>query len=425
MKLRHRLLLDYAVIVALALVAAGLMAPMVERIGGDGPRRWGVLAIVGSLLAIAGGVLASARARAIRRSIEDRLLAEQQRNRAVLSNIRDGLVLLDGAGRIERLNAVAVSQFGADAADGVGRQPGAVFAVESLDAAVRDALRDPAHRHVALADIERGSGAGRRVLACTLAPFADPHCPGLLIVVRDVTVERDFERLRTEFVLHASHELRTPVATLSMAAELLAERSRPEPGSTEADLLDTLCGESMRMARLLDDLLDLGRLRAAPRHPCRESCAAGELAIEALDHVRLLAGNRHQRLEARVDDEAAILHVDRELLMRCLDNLLGNAVRHAPDNGCVALGIAVAADGSAHIDVVDDGPGIPEGQREEIFEPLRRGPDRPGGAGLGLALAREIVELHGGTIAVDDAPGGGARFIIDLPNIAERGDPPA
>lgn len=224
------------------------------------------------------------------------------------------------------------------------------------------------------------------------------------------------------FVADASHELRTPLAVIRGNLELL-ER----PDGDESDRAEALCAvrdELARTERLVEDLLALARLEdGTPRRP-----------FQPLDVSILLQelSNRARVLGSRTIEIAAIdgLWVlgDPDLLEGALANLVGNAVRHTAAEGRISLGSRPAGD-AVVITIADDGPGIPEQHLDRVFERFHRVPSprdtEGGGSGLGLAITQRVVDVHGGTISAENAPGGGAVFTVSLPRYAgEHADPP-
>jgi signal transduction histidine kinase len=213
------------------------------------------------------------------------------------------------------------------------------------------------------------------------------------------------------FVADASHELRSPLAR--MRAELEVDAAHPasaDPAATAASVL----AETVGVQRLVDDLLllargDAGALAALPRHP-----------VDLDDVVQTLVGSLRPAGQRRIDTggvRPVQVNGDRAQLERLVGNLLDNAVRHARDAVTITLG--ERADGEAVLVVADDGPGIAPGDRERVFERFTRLDDAraagSGGAGLGLAIARDIADRHGGSLRLEDDGSAGARFVLRLP----------
>ncbi|MFG2879642.1 sensor histidine kinase [Streptomyces sp. NPDC048337] len=218
-------------------------------------------------------------------------------------------------------------------------------------------------------------------------------------------LERSDARQR-QFTADASHELRNPLAAVRSRLEVALAMDRPDRESVEAALADT-----ERLQRIAADLLLLARLDGGPE-PRAEPV---DLALLAAEDVARRGGSRVAlRLDARAPVPAA---GDPARLERALANLVDNALRYAREEVVVRAG---AADGWALLEVADDGPGIPEADRDRVFERfVRLDADRgraSGGTGLGLAITREIARAHGGDVRVLPAPGGGARLVLRIPS---------
>ena len=224
--------------------------------------------------------------------------------------------------------------------------------------------------------------------------------------------------LQRQFAADASHELRSPLAVLSSTLEVA--RRRPRSGETWEEVADRALAEVQHMTRLVEALLQLARAGTPPR--------SEEVAVEALvDAVvgRCAGAATAAGVELAVEvAEGLALQVDRELVEVALGNVVANAVAHSPAGGVVRV-VASADPEQLCVRVTDQGPGIAVEERERIFHPFVRGDapaaDRGGvrvGLGLGLAIARRVIEGHGGQILVEDAPAGGAAFNLVLPRRA-------
>lgn len=343
----------------------------------------------------------------------DKIIAEQRRSEAILSSIDDGLIICDHHGRIERMNPVAALQLGKTEAETVGRTLGEALERRELDALIRHGATPPETAE-APHEFSVDTGAHQRVLAYSMAPFQDVAEPGVVIVLRDVTMQREFDAIRTEFVLRASHELRTPLTSIQMAFGLLADGATFPPGSRNRELLDTIDEEMQRMLRLLNDLLDLSRLQSRSLQLQLEPLEAGELLTQAAQRFEHAAQDAGVELSQDCAEPGPMLRADRMHIDRVLDNLISNALRHTPEGGHVRLECQRRGD-QVEICVIDDGDGIPYSQQARVFEPFVQIGRKVGGAGLGLAMCKEIVQQHGGQIGLRSAPGAGSAFTVRLP----------
>lgn len=255
-------------------------------------------------------------------------------------------------------------------------------------------------------------------------PESDDEVAELATTLDQMLRELDGARSETEgamkrqreFVADASHELRTPLTSILANLELL-EGSLDSEDEDERAAVASALRSSKRMNRLIGDLLVLARADAG-RMGRREECDLASIATEALDEVRPMADGH--RLTSSLPD-AAVVQGNADELHRMILNLLENAIRHTPGGTSIALTLT-AENGTAAMRVADDGPGLPEGMEDQIFDRFVRGQgpaDRSSrngtGTGLGLSIVRAVAESHGGTVVAARAPAGGAEFDVTLP----------
>jgi signal transduction histidine kinase len=173
-----------------------------------------------------------------------------------------------------------------------------------------------------------------------------------------------------------------------------------------------------RLNRMVSDLLDLTRIEAGKIELIQQALPVAELIGEAFDGLRHVADQRRVRVVADVATSPSVW-ADPDRVHQVLTNLLANAIKFSPPGGDVSVMVRPEPGGVVRVAVTDTGPGIPPGERERVFDKFyqvgRVGAERPSGTGLGLTIARHLVELHGGRIWVEEAPGGGATFILLLP----------
>jgi signal transduction histidine kinase len=235
--------------------------------------------------------------------------------------------------------------------------------------------------------------------------------------------ERDqLERMKDEFVLTASHELRSPLTSVQGFAELLLlEREKLSP--QQAETVEVILDNTRHLVRLLNDLLDLARSDAGRLTIRPEPTGAASLIEDAVRTMRAQFDARGQDLHLQIETGLPEVEADRDRIRQVLVNLLTNANEYCPQGARIEVK-ARRADAEVEIDVIDNGPGIPAEQLEHIFERFTRGDagetQRVGGTGLGLAISKSLIELHGGSIDAAATPGGGSTFRIRLPAIAHE-----
>lgn len=244
----------------------------------------------------------------------------------------------------------------------------------------------------------------------------------VLLILQDVTEESLAQRIRREFVAHASHELKSPVASMQALAEAVHQAAADDP-TAASRFSHKLVLEATRLGRLISDLLDLSRLEDPATLP-EEPMDLGEVAHREVAQARPAAEAKGMELDARVTPHVWVKGDDQQLglLMR---NLLENAVRYTPEGGAIALEVDLVGD-MAVISVSDTGIGIPLESQGRIFERFYR-VDRArsrdkGGTGLGLAIVKHVAELHGGEVTLSSELGVGSTFTTRIPALKPDAD---
>jgi len=235
------------------------------------------------------------------------------------------------------------------------------------------------------------------------------------VAVLQLRRQQELLRLRGEFVAGVSHELRTPLAQIRLFSDLLESgRLREEQQRRSVRIIGE---EARRLTYLVENVLRFSR---AERHADRiapEPTEAAPLVREIVDAFAPLARSAGARIEVEAQ-EGVVAHLDRDAVRQVLLNLLDNAVKYGPRGQRIVVG-AAREGGHLVLRVDDQGPGVPREERGRVWEPYRRlardVESATGGSGIGLAVVRELVELHRGETSVEDAPGGGARFTVRLP----------
>jgi PAS domain S-box-containing protein len=363
-----------------------------------------------------------ARERAARAAAE-KLAAEQE---AILRQIADGVVIADGAGRITFANEAARRHFGFETLgltieDYVATRPplqrdGRPWLPEELPLAC--AVRGDT---VIAADmlVRKPDGQEIAALASATPLVAEDGAQfGAIMTIYDVAAQRTLEGRKDEFFANVSHDLRTPLAAIvASIGVVLANEPADMPAPLHHMLVNTEQAAE-RMAGLVDNLLDLTRMQAGRVQLLRVPHDLRELAQRMAGAIEPLAQTRGQRVELELPASATPALVDAQRLEQVLLNLLGNAHKYGREGGTIRLSLARHPD-EVVLGVADDGPGIAEADQKHIFERYYRSEAettrRKQGSGLGLPIARALVELHGGRLWVTSRQGAGATFWIALP----------
>jgi signal transduction histidine kinase len=264
---------------------------------------------------------------------------------------------------------------------------------------------------------EGGFAGRRRLLLSGLAVLALVLLAGSYFIMRSINRERAVARLQSEFVSAVSHEFRTPLTSLRQLSEMLSKGRVPTEDLKQKSY-DILSRESERLQRLVESLLDFGRIEARAFRYHYEHLDPVALVRDLVAEFQEKAAAQGYRVELELAGEYPLIHADREALGLALRNLLDNAVKYSPD--CRTVWVEMARErGRLAIRVRDQGMGIPASEQKEIFKRFVRGTGSRAaniqGTGIGLAMARHIVEAHGGEILLESKPGRGSTFTILLP----------
>jgi len=338
----------------------------------------------------------------------------------ILSDMQEGVLLLDAAGSIALVNP-ALRQMLLLGADCVGKTPFEVIQNEQLKKLVETAQETSEPQS---AEIELGGLKPRRVLVRVVPLAGDPG--GLLAVFVDVTDLRRLESMRKDFVANASHELRTPVTAVRSAAETLrfAMESDPEAAGHFLDIIER---NAERLHMLVEDLLDLSRIESREFRLQLEDEDLADVVAQVVGLFRERAEKKHIRLSVDVPDGFPLVRADRQALEQVLTNLIDNALKYSPERATVLVRAREEERRGrkrARLAVVDTGPGIEEKHLPRLFERFYRvdkGRSRElGGTGLGLSIVKHLCEALGGSISVESAVGKGSTFSFTLPLVGQE-----
>jgi two-component system, OmpR family, sensor histidine kinase KdpD len=224
--------------------------------------------------------------------------------------------------------------------------------------------------------------------------------------VLDTDALRRSDLVKTALLRSVSHDLRSPLTGITAAVGALRNESLHLTGEDRSDLLETIAVDAERLAKLVGDLLDLSRLQAGSAEPDQELWLLDDLVHDAVN-----AAGAHDAVD--VGEGGVFVNVDAVQIERALVNLIENAVRYSPDGGRVHVNVSGSND-EAIVRIVDQGPGLPAAELDQIFEPFYRR-DHRSGTGLGLAIARGFAEGNGGRLWAESRPHQGATFVLALP----------
>ncbi|HAU90509.1 MAG TPA: hypothetical protein DCW72_09955, partial [Elusimicrobia bacterium] len=334
----------------------------------------------------------------------EKVFEEKQKLELLVSLIHDAIILCDMRGELLYANAAAREILGPDAVPGEN---------ERLRRKVSDLVDKKARSRSGVIELER-DGAARYYRMSVQTLSAKTQNPAIFIVLRDITLERKMQKMKEDFFHSVAHDLRAPLLTMQGYIKLLEKEF--EPGAKQAGYVRNVKDSSDRLFKLLENILDISRMEAGQLKPDLKPVDAGAFLSSAADSFRAIYEEKGLTLRVEPPAGRAEFSADQELLRRVLENLLSNAWKFTPKGGSVTA--SAGAEGEYIVfSVNDSGPGVPADQLEAVFEKYKRLKSGEGesGFGLGLAIARKIVELHGGRIWAETGPGGGAAFKFTAP----------
>jgi signal transduction histidine kinase len=243
----------------------------------------------------------------------------------------------------------------------------------------------------------------------------------LMQQVAEMRALEEADRVKRDFLSYVTHELRTPLTAMKMSIDTLLASQRPDQADGARDrLLRNVARNTDHLNRLIDDLLNMTRLESGMMRLHREWVEPREVILESAESVMSLVEAKHQHLRAELPPQLSPLRADKTRLMQIIVNLLVNASLNTRRRGIITV-TAQEQENSLVVSISDSGPGIPKEEQERIFERFYRSSRarraNRAGLGLGLPIARALVQLHGGSIWVDSKPGKGSTFSISLPKV--------
>ena len=356
------------------------------------------------------------RIRQLRNSDLGKVLVAQQTTEAAIDSLYDPVIVTDEEGRVTKLNPAAQEIFGSET-DNTGKHVGEVARDQRIAVAVAEALESqrPVVGEGMASVLPLDVDGLERAFRLRTTPMRDnSHLLGAVTLLEDITHLREIDRLKSEFIATASHELRTPLTSIQMGVHLLLEKAAGDLTDKQVEVLSACREDCERLDKLMRDLLDLSRIEAGETKPALASTTTNDLIRDATRELRPQVEAKGISFKVDAPAELPNVLVDRTQVERVLTNLVGNAIRYTRQG---EITIRVLARGNfVAVSVSDTGSGIPHEYLPHIFDKFVQVPGAPtGGAGLGLAISRLIVEAHGGQISAQSEPQKGSTFTFTLP----------
>lgn len=330
--------------------------------------------------------------------------SELKRYEFIFANIQDGVIILDEDGHIQLINKALELAFDLSGKDFRGKQLSEIIDHPDVDALLKRAHAIPLRYH----EINFDDG---RIYNAQYTPISGF---GSVITMQDISYLKQLDRMKNEFVHTVSHDLRSPLTSILGYTELVERVGTLNEQQNE--FLNRIRSSVESITSLVNDLLDLSRLEAG-FDTRRELVHLENVLKFALDTMEGQIQLNSLTLRTDIGKDLPELRGNPIRLRQMLDNLIGNAVKYAPQGSAIQVSLQ-AEDTQLIFSIADEGPGIPQAEQTRIFEKFYRAsnvPDQVGGSGLGLAIVKSIVDSHQGRIWVESTPGKGSIFVVVLP----------
>lgn len=349
------------------------------------------------------------------------ILTEKHKSEAVIRSIDDGIIVLNSDFQIEDINPTVSGIFEKKPDEIKGRHLLEITKDENLFNYVKRVFESQTvstheEQETNILTIDKGNSQQHFLFSATPVSSGEESVISMVLLLRNITRLKELDRLKSEFVMTASHELKTPLTSIGMSISLLKEKTIAKLNPAETELLNAADEEVQRLKALINDLLDISKIEAG-KMPMEFDSVSIRLIFEKITGIlKNQADEKNIELSYTVPDELPAINADINKITWVLTNLISNSLRYT-DKGCYIRLSAEHSGSQIYISVEDNGAGIPYEYQSRIFDKFVQVKTEKalGGSGLGLSICKEIVRAHGGTIWVESQPGKGSTFTFTVP----------
>lgn len=349
----------------------------------------------------------------------EKVVVESNKTLAIINNFTDGLFLFDERGRIALANPQSEKFFGVSFEEMKNKsvsELSEILNLKPLTDFIGDEIKDMFRKELKISD-------NLILEISTISVVREQETLGKLIIIHDVTREKTVEKLKTEFVSIAAHQLRTPLSAIKWTFKMVMDGDAGDVTNDQKEMLDKGFQSTERIIKLVNDLLDVARLEEGRYVYTLESNDLADVVQSVIDPYKEIIQNKGINFEfKKPDKEKLSVAVDVEKIKLAIENLLDNAIRYTPAGGKVVISLRRDKN-QAEFSVKDSGIGIPKNQHHRIFSKFFRAPTavttETEGSGLGLFLVKNIIDTHNGRIWFESEENKGATFYFTLPIVAK------
>ena len=355
----------------------------------------------------------------------NQMINEKNKTKTIMKNIADGVVVTDPENKVLVVNSVAESWFGLTEKD-ILEQPIEKIIYEQNLLSLINKIRVEGNNEDKTVDlvIKPDNKKKQIVLQAKAAQVIDTEDKliGIVTIFRDITREKEIDRMKTELVSMVAHELRSPLTSIAGFSELLLDEGVTQEQSRE--YAEIILKESNRLGDLINKFLDISRIESGKSQVHKTPVQIGHVIESILEMNMYLAERKGMEVNLNIPEELSTVWVDREMMGEVILNLFSNAVKYSPEGKTISIEVEDKEDEQL-IRIIDQGYGIPEKALNRIFDKFYRVTDSEHvqeitGSGLGLSLVKEIIELHDGSIWVESKIGEGSTFTFSIPKLEDE-----
>jgi PAS domain S-box-containing protein len=346
---------------------------------------------------------------------------EKERIDNIVHYMAEGLVVLDAEGKILMVNPTGEALLGITSQD-IGKPLKDVVKDEHLLTLAKGPRPDKSGVMEEEIELFATDESTKKTLRTSSAVVHDSSGKtiGMVTTLNDVTKQRELERMKASFVASVSHELRTPLVAMEKSISLILNKTTGPITSDQEQFLSIAERNLKRLAILINDLLDLSKLEAGKMILKRQPSSLEKIITESIDGLDSWAKTRAIKIDCRIQEVLPEVNIDPDRIIQVLNNLIGNAIKYTPDNGSITVECLLKKEkDEIEISITDTGIGIDKENLPKVFDKFyqirEKASSDMGGTGIGLSIAREIMELHGGKIWVESEKGHGSKFTFTLP----------
>ena len=349
----------------------------------------------------------------------NRTLSEKKQTDAVIRSVAEGLLVVDAQGKVVMMNPAAERLLGVARKDKIGKPGDDSLKDEQLISLVKDSKgKGREGREIELFSQNNETSKTIRASSAVIEN-ENGQTVGMVSVLSDITKQKEIDRLKASFVANVTHELRTPLVSIDKAITFLLSNSGDGLSENQQQFLSIASRNCKRLSLLINDLLDLAKLEAGKMKIQVTTCSIDKVITDSIEGLTAWANAKSVVLENKVAANLPQTKIDPDKIIQVLNNLIGNAIKFTPASGTITVEANLHNNQELVVSVQDTGAGIAEHELIKIFDKFYQTGERVAtdvsGTGIGLSIAKEIVQLHGGKIWVESPAGQGAKFSFTIP----------